>query len=72
MPGAILGNLIFFPGDNVMDENSKIWILVPNLKYTGSGLRVKRCKEIAPCKQVFTVTELFNIIVNGFDAKKTC
>ena len=55
-----------------MDENSKIWNLVPNLKYTGSGLqRVKRCKEIAPCKQVFTVTELFNIIVNGFDAKKS-
>ena len=55
-----------------MDENSKIWILVPDLKYTGSGLqRVKRCKEIAPCKQLFTVTELFNIIANGFDAQKS-
>ena len=40
-------------------------------KYTRSGLRrVQNAKETTRYKWVLAVTELFNIAVNGFDAKK--
>ena len=40
--------------------------------YSGSHLqRVKDAKETACCKWVFIATELFNIVVNYFDAKKS-
>ena len=42
------------------------------LKYTGSRLqRQKDAKETARYKWMLVVTELFNIAVNQFDAKKS-
>ena len=42
------------------------------IKYTGSCLqRVKDAKVTVRCKRVLVVTELFDIAVNDFEARKS-